>query len=170
MALVVEDGTGKPNANSYAGLTAANDYCTLRGITSWGLLTTGDKEAALINATDYLEATYRSAWKGYRVGPTQALSWPRYDVIVDDFPVNEASVPSAVSNACIELAVRAASGTLLADQGPKVIREKVDVLEVEYAEYSDSATHYTLVGRMLSPYLLSGSSEGSASVMRVVRS
>ena len=64
MALVVEDGSGLSGANSYATAAQADTYASDRGLSAW----TGDtatKEAALIRATDYLEATYREAWLGY---------------------------------------------------------------------------------------------------------
>ena len=56
MALIVEDGSGLSGANSYASTAQADTYASDRGLTAW----TGDtatKEAALIRATDYLEAT-----------------------------------------------------------------------------------------------------------------
>lgn len=168
MALVVEDGTGKADANSYASLATANEYATLRGLSSW-TGTDAEKEAALIRATDYMEATYREAWKGYRGSAEQALSWPRDSVEVDYFPVPADSVPSIVTVACIQLAARALTADLLADQTQRVKREKVDVLEVEYADGSDPATRYPFISRILAPYLIGGSNEGGGYSTRVVR-
>lgn len=169
MAFVVETGAGLSNANSYASVAAANAYYTERGNTSWGPLTTTAKEAALIKATDYLEAVYRSAWKGYRVGAAQALSWPRTGVIVDGFPVADNVVPNVVVNACIEMALRANDGELLADQGQRIVREKVDVIETEYAEYSDPTERYPSVSRALAPYLYSPTSDAGFSQVRIIR-
>ena len=169
MAIVVEDGSGKADANSYASVAIADDYFLLRGRNSWGALSTEAKEASLINATDYLEATYRNAWLGSRVSNTQALSWPRYDVLLDGFAIASNTVPPIVVSACMELALRASSEDLLTDTGAKVIRERVDVLEVEYSEYGSANTRYTFVERLLAP-LLASALGGSASVMAVVRS
>ena len=169
MAFVVETGAGLSNANSYASVSAADSYVADRGIAGWTALSTTIKQQSLVNATDYLEATYRSAWKGNRVSETQSLSWPRYNVIVDGFNFASNVVPLQVVNACIEMAIRASAGeTLLADQGQRVRREKIDVIEVEYQDYSDPTQRYPLVNRMVMPYLISASESGF-SVTRVIR-
>lgn len=165
MAFVVETGAGVPNANSYASVSAADGYVADRGIAGWSTLTTTVKEQALIKATDYLEATYRDAWKGNRITATQSLSWPRSNVIVDGFLMDANVVPLNVVNSCIEMALRAAGGeTLIADQGQRVKREKIDVIEVEYQDYSDPTQRYPFVNRLLSAYLLSSSDGGFAQV------
>lgn len=165
MAFVVETGAGSATANSFASTAAADAYVADRGVAGWAALATADKQAALVKATDYLEASYRASWDGFRVSGTQALSWPRSDVIVDEFPVAANIVPVAVVNACIEMALRAVAGTtLIEDQGQLVIREKVDVIETEYAPFSDPAVKYPFVSRMLAPYLLSSSGSGFAQV------
>jgi hypothetical protein len=169
MAFVVETGAGLSNANSYASVSAADSYVADRGITGWTALTETIKQQSLVKATDYLEATYRAAWKGNRVSETQSLSWPRYNVIVDGFNFPSNVVPTQVVNACIEMAIRASVGeTLLADQGQRVRREKIDVIEVEYQDYSDPTQRYPLVNRMVMPYLLSASESGFA-VVRPIR-
>lgn len=165
MAFVVETGAGLSNSNSYASVTAADEYVTDRGITGWTSLTSTVKQQALIKATDYLEATYRDAWKGDRVTETQALSWPRMSVYVDNFLMDANVIPKSVINACIEMALKSAAGeTLIADQSQRVKREKVDVIEVEYQDYSDPAQQYLFVNRMLSAYLLSSSNGNFATV------
>lgn len=169
MAFVVETGAGLSNANSLASVSAADTYVADRGIAGWTALSTPIKQQSLVNATDYLEATYRSAYKGNRVSETQSLSWPRYNVIVDGFNFPANVVPTLVINACIEMAIRASLGeTLLADQGQRVRREKIDVIEVEYQDYSDPTQRYPLVNRMVMPYLISASESGFA-VVRPLR-
>jgi hypothetical protein len=169
MAFVVETGAGVPNANSYASVSAADGYVADRGIAGWTSLSTPVKEQALIKATDYLEATYRDAWKGNRITATQTLSWPRSNVIVDGFLLAGNIVPTPVVNSCIEMALRSASGeTLIADQGQRVKREKIDVIEIEYQDYSDPTLRYPFVNRMLLPYLLS-SSDGNFAQVRINR-
>ena len=168
MAFVPETGAGLSNSNSYASVAQADSYFADRGNADWAALTTTEKQQALIKATDFLEATYRSAWKGYRVSATQALSWPRVDVVADGFPIPSSIVPLPVVYSCAELAIRSTTTTLLADQGQQVKREKVDVLEVEYQDYSDPTERYPAVNRLLLPFLLSTSASGFAQV-RVIR-
>lgn len=170
MAFVVETGAGLSNSNSYASVAAADSYVADRGISGWTALTQTVKEQSLIKATDYLEQTYREAWKGYRVKSTQALSWPREQVEVDTFPVPANSVPTAVAFACIEMALRASTGEdLIADLGQQIIRERVDVIETTYAEFGSQSARYPAVNRLVLPYLMSSTSDGGFTQARVVR-
>jgi len=170
MAFVVETGAGLSNSNSYASVASADSYFADRGEASWAALTTTAKEQALVKATDYLEQTYRQSWKGFRVLSTQALSWPRLEVVVDNFPVAANIVPTAVARACMEMAIRASAGEdLIADLGQQVIREKVDVIETTYAEFGSLSARYPAVNRLVLPYLSSSTSDGAFTQARVVR-
>ena len=170
MAFVVETGAGLSNSNSYSSVAAADSYFADRGVTAWAALTTTAKEQALIKATDYLEQTYRESWKGYRVTSTQSLSWPRSEVIVDTFPVPANIVPTPIAKACAEMALRASDGEdLIADLGQQIIREKVDVIETEYAEFGSLSARYPAVNRLVLPYLYSSTSDGGFTQARVVR-
>lgn len=169
MSLIVETGVGLPDANSYASVASADAYYSQRGNADWAALTTAAKESALILATDYLEATYTEAWKGERVSGTQALSWPRYDVIVDGYELISNALPIKLVHACIELALRANSGPLIVDQDQRVVREKVDVVEVEYAEFSDPTKRYPAVSRLLSSLLRGATADSGIGMARLVR-
>lgn len=71
---IVEDGTGKSDATSYATVDQYKQYWLNRGLT----ITDSDAliQGYLNIATDYLDLTYR--FLGCRVSSTQALEWPRY--------------------------------------------------------------------------------------------
>ena len=144
--MVVEDGTGLSNADSFVSVAYADTYFTTRGVTAWASLT--NKEALLIKATDYIEAVYSESWKGVTLNDTQSLSFPR---IIDDATV----YPDRLLKAVCELALKANSGDLLVDVEQRTIEEKVDVITVKYAEYSDQKTQYSMVYGLISPYLLS---------------
>ena len=66
MSLIVEDGTGKSNAESYISVADADTYHSNRDNTDWAALTTAEKERLLRIATDYMVAVYRLRWDGYR--------------------------------------------------------------------------------------------------------
>ena len=144
--MVVEDGTGLSNADSFVSVAYADTYFTTRGVSAWASLT--NKEALLIKATDYIEAVYSEAWKGVTLNDTQSLSFPR---IIDDATV----YPDRLLKAVCELALKANDGDLLVDVEQRTIEEKVDVITVKYAEYSDQKTQYSMVYGLISPYLLS---------------
>ena len=144
--MVVEDGTGLSNADSFVSVAYADTYFSTRGVSAWASLT--NKEALLIKATDYIEAVYSESWKGVTLNDTQSLSFPR---IIDDATVYHDRLLKAVC----ELALKANDGDLLVDVEQRTIEEKVDVITVKYAEYSDQKTQYSMVYGLISPYLLS---------------
>jgi len=142
-------------------LTTNESYCTVafadtwhsnRGNATWAALTTAQKEQCLRKATDYLEQAY--TWTGYRVASTQPLSFPRHGIWIDGYTIPSDSVPVAIQNACAELAVKASQSELSADLTKNVIREKVDVIEVEYSEHSPQWTRYRAIDNMLRGYTL----------------
>jgi hypothetical protein len=166
MALIVEDGSGLSNAESYCSVAFADNYFSNLGITAWASVT--NKEAALRAATEYMLQTYRSSWKGRRTVYTQSLDWPRVGVVIDRFIyVKSNIVPVEIQKACAELALKSTIQTLLPDQSQQTIREKVGQLEVEYQPGSNATPKYFAINSILSPFLESSSSGAMARVVRV---
>ena len=157
MALIVEDGTGLANSESYCSVAYADTRHANLGNTAWAALATADKEAALRRATNYMLQVYRQRWTGYRVKitPMQALDWPRYGVEVDHFPVHFDIVPADIANACADLALKADAGDLAPDLQQGVIREKTGPIETEYNRGTPQYTRYRAIEMMLAPYLTS---------------
>lgn len=165
MALIVEDGTGRSDAESYASVAEADTYHTNRGNAAWTALNTTAKEQALRKATDYMVQTYRERWRGRRVKQTQTLDWPRVGVVLDEaqmpypgvygfFQVDYTIVPPEVKNACSELALRASTGTLLDDIAPEVAAETVGPISVTYQPGAKQTTTYPAVDRIVNPFLV----------------
>lgn len=164
MTLVVEDGTGKADAESYASVADADTYWTARSGTAWAALTTGAKEAALRQATEYLDAVYAGRWKGDRGSAAQALSWPRTGVVVDGYALASDTLPVALARATFELAVRASAVELLADQSAQVKSEQVGPIAVTYADGARQSVRYAFVDALLASLL-----DVSAGRVKVVR-
>ena len=168
MALEVEDGTGKSTAESYISVADASTYHTARGNAAWAALASDTvREQCLRKATDYMEQVYRSRWQGCRVGETQALSWPRYDVEVEGYAIDSDVVPDAVKRACAELALRASAADLNPDLTQGVLSEQVGSISVTYDKASPQFTRYRAIDALLSPYLKAG---GGGCSMGVIRS
>lgn len=162
MALVVETGTGSATADSYISLTDAATRHTNLGNTAWAALASDTvREQYLRRATEYLEGAYRKRWYGYRKTDTQALSWPRTGAYKDDYLVPDTIVPAEVKNACADLALKAATVTLAEDLGQAVVKEKIDVIEIEYDKNAPAYTQYRSIDMMLAVYLKAG---GKASI------
>ena len=161
MAFLVEDGTGLPLANSFASVDEADDYYFDRGDTTWTDADTLVKEAKLLQATQYLEATYR--WKGGAATAGQGLAWPRNGVSDEDgYSIASNIVPSEVKDATIILAREAQAISLLPSQerGGRVTRlkTKLDVIEKEtvWSEGASAGRQFPLIDG-----LLAGLIEGS---------
>lgn len=145
--LVVEDGTGLSNADSYIDVAFADAYFLKRGIAQWATLT--NKESLIIRSMDYIENNY--SYKGEKLVSTQALQFPR---LID----GETVFPIALKNAVCELALKSNDEDLLADTDKTTIREKVGDLEIEYDPNQDNIKSFNYVNKLLAPYLVSISS------------
>jgi hypothetical protein len=97
MAIVVEDGTGLPNAQVMTSVAEANAYFAARGEPQPVVAT---MEAALGRGWQYIENAYRGRWKGRNVYELQTLAWPRRGVIDEEgFEIQPNIVPKLVKSA-----------------------------------------------------------------------
>lgn len=137
MALIIEDGTGLPDADSYVSAVDCTTYHARRGNAKWGAATEADQEAALIRAVQYLDAHY--LWKGTKLVSDQGLAWPR----------DAAGVPRQVRDAQCELALRALSGPLVRDSDGRVVTAKtIGPIKTEYG-LTGSGQTYGIIDAML---------------------
>lgn len=106
-AFLVEDGTGLAAATSYVSEAYADDYLG----SSWAA-DTAAKEAALMAATEYVDARWGTKFKSYPLVETQALEFPRtklynrYGVEIED------PLPDDFLKAVTLYAQESANGTL----------------------------------------------------------
>jgi hypothetical protein len=168
MALIVEDGSGKSDADSYLSVADADTYHTNHsGSTDWSGAATAVKEKSLRLATQYLNIRFNGLWKGYKATDLQALAWPR--VLADKEDVYDAayydseSLPIVLENATAELALRVVQGdTLYADiSKPGTIKRKrvktgpIET-ETEYAGGYNQVKKYPLIEGLIKPLISIG--------------
>ena len=158
MAIIVEDGTGLPNAESYVSVSDATAYLTAMGDAEFASAPLDDQEAALRRATQYLDTRY--TFIGAPLTDTQALQWPRSGAPV--WPVR------GLVAACCELAGRALGGALWVEQADaQITRETVGPITVEYANgQNDGQVRFAIVDGLLRG-LVSGA--GSRLTLRLER-
>ncbi len=162
MALIVEDGTGKDDAESYAAIAEIDAYWANRAhrteSATWTAASTANKESVAREATQYIDGVYGSRFRGHRSGQGQTLEWPRIEAEdAQGYPLPD--LPKQLKDAVAELAVRALSAVLDVDQvrGGRVKRNKVDgAVEQEFFEDAPSGTEYKIVIGILGPILSSG--------------
>ena len=142
--MIVEDGTGKTDANSYVDVTFADDYFSARGVTAWSTLTTTVKEQLLIKATDFIDNIFQ--WNGKKQFDTQALRFPRVN-IKDYEGLDITGVPVCLKQAVCDAAMLSNSGELFqtSEANGDVVSEKIGELSFTYAKSSkETVTSSTL--------------------------
>jgi len=155
MALIVEDGTGLVDAESYVSVVDCGTYCTAHGLSAW-TGTDAVKESALRNATQYIDTNYSFRYDKTYVD--QALEFPRYYWEWDDPVMNR------VRAACCELAVKALSGSLYTDvAAQQTIKVKVGPIEKTTTPSASGQVNYKQVDSLLKGVILGG---GSVAVIR----
>lgn len=142
---VVEDGTGKTDANSYATIGYADAYHKSFGRSEWAELDEEVKKSRLVIATRYIDGTY--PWKGTRKYRDQRLAFPRVEVYDHDgFAVE--GIPESLVMAVCEAAFLAMSGNslfLTRDANGQVKREAVEnAVEVEYYQREESGEYVSI--------------------------
>jgi len=155
MALTVEDGTIVSGADSYVTLAEYQEYGAARG---WTLGDAdADDEKNLRRGFDAINRKWE--YIGEKVDPIyQQPAFPRY-IIKDRFeyvvPANE--IPWQVKDAQCELAYLIQGGLDLFETfSGAVKREKIDVIEVEYAGGGQGMSRAIAVEGLLRPFLSAG--------------
>ena len=145
MALIVEDGTGKPDAESLASVAFADAYHAGRGNAAWAATDAEVKEQLLRKATDYIVSMYAGSWAGLELVAGQALPFPRspWGLVV----------PVPIQQACAELALIAKTTPLMPNVTRGKKRVKVGPLEVEYDGNAATSTKFVAASLRIGPFL-----------------
>lgn len=170
MALVVEDGTGKTNSNSYIAIADADAYFADRNNAIWAALDNTTKTGYIILAADYMLQRYRLAWNGLRFTSTQAMDWPRAYAVKPDivggygivpFYYDFNAIPVEVKNAQILLAVKLINGELAPDitKDDNPLSVKIGSIAIEYRPYASPITLFRNVDMLLEPLLIASGAQ-----------
>jgi len=154
MAIVVEDGTGVANANSYVSVANATAYLNSFYFSTdiatqiWGNALEADQEVALMRASRDIDAIYGPNYLSTVLTTTQGLLFPRqpfyqyntqpyyapsfdgYWYVVSNINVLITGVPQGLANAVAEMAVILLGGydaTGPADRSGDVKIEKLQI-------------------------------------------
>jgi hypothetical protein len=147
MALIIEDGTGKVDAQSYAEVATLETYAALYGVT---LAAADDaaKEVLLVKAMLFIES---QSFKGMKSTQAQALQYPRYNVCIDGYLISNDVIPNILINAQCETAISIDTGTDPMDDISRVVtREKIGALEFEYQKGGRVTTYIQKAESLLS--------------------
>ncbi|UNK39375.1 hypothetical protein MNR02_06620 [Shinella sp. H4-D48] len=171
MALIVEDGTGLANAESYASVAEFKAYAGKVGYDyTTPAYSDTQVEQALRRATTWIDARYGPLFQGRWATTTQRLEWPRSGVVYRCNGIASDEIPEKLKDALCEAAWRelidpsSLSPDAAVDQ---IKRDKVGDAETEFRA-SSSGSHPVV---FIVHDLLSGLTKGRASayVGRAVR-
>lgn len=136
MALIVEDGTGLPNANTFVSRADYIAWAALRGVT---IANTDAADVDLIKAVDYI---LTKCWNGTPTNDTQALPFPRhYENFDGTLAYPDDAVPAGIIAGQLWAALAIRQGVDLmpvSAGGAGIKREKIGPIETEY----DTAQSY----------------------------
>jgi len=136
MALVIEDGSGKADAQSYASEAELAAYAQERGIT-----VAGTDTELLIQAMDYIET---KNFIGDKNTKEQALQWPRINAITDGFYIDTDEIPLSLIDSQIEVALSIDGGVNpMSSETRETKKERVGEIEVEYMDGARPSTYLT---------------------------
>ena len=134
-------------SNSYITLAEADSIAQNQIFaTAWAGTSEDDRTVALITSTRWLETLN---YRGRRCEATQRLKWPRKDAECDSVESDCSSIPYAIQETEVILAYQYikspdsfpdSGGGTQPPIGTYVKRQKLDVLEIEYDEFSNAVS------------------------------
>lgn len=172
MALIVETGSGRADADAFVTVAFVDAYFDARGTATW----TGDttpKEQAIKRATAFLSNAFN--WQGVRTqGRNQALSWPRSGVQDrDGDDVQPDEIPIELQQATAEVALREliTPGSMTPDYTPskRIAKVSLGPMDVTYDMSQTDASAVRIIMHVVADLVgqFTGSS-GSTSLTGVV--
>jgi hypothetical protein len=161
--MIVEDGTGVTNSNSYVSLVDADAYHLLYDNTNWA----GDntlKETALILATQAVDLLYGDRYQSLKYDSGSNLLWPRYPFVDTYGNLHQNSIPQVLKNAVCEIALMHLNGDDIVplyntdsslSENTVIIGELEFVSKYRSAIESETYSGYHKIELFLKPILMS---------------
>jgi len=151
MTLIVEDGTGRSDAEAYASVAAFKTSCDNLGRSYVGITDAVIEQKLRIGAL-FIDTSAR--YKGARLVSTQAREFPRSG-LYDWSGIEVTGLPARVALANIELAFKALTDDLMPDldRGGKIQSESVGPISVTYAADAPAGRAYTMAQNLLGQYV-----------------
>ena len=150
---VVEDGTGKSDATSYATVAQYKQYWKNRGVDRDATYTDSEIKGRLNLATEYLDTTYQ--FKSIKNDEDNALEWPRIGFCdQNDFWIDSTDIPQRLIDATCYLADKATDDNL---NGISTNARSISYGPVSKSFAGDSSTkNYKAVDKLLKWLVVQG--------------
>ena len=168
MSLIIETGAIVPNADSFISYEDALDEAALLGLPM--SCTQGEVEQELRSAYRWIIAEYEQLFQGSRVSKEQTGSFPRNDVYVFGFSIDNDEIPTDLIYAQIAAASDMSTGgnPYQATDGKEVQSEAVSSLKTSYFQSGNDGSETTLTQayKYIKPLLSSNSDSNQFAVNR----
>lgn len=153
MSIIVEDGSGISNANSYVSLVDARGVLNLLGQDLNANDTTAEQE--ILNGMNYIES-FRERYQGLKTNNNQSLQWPRLGVLIDNVPIDSDVIPQDLINGQVFAAYEFSQGNVLqptVDGRSRASAEVVNAVKVSYFDTGsiDGLSIYVRINDSLNP-------------------
>lgn len=149
MALIIEDGTGKTDSDTYASEAELAAYALKRGVTI-----TGTDTQLLTKALDHLE---QQIFKGTKASKEQALQWPRFDVVIDTYWIDSDEIPLLLKESQMEFALSIDGGVDPSSTVERAIKsETVGQLSTTYMDAASDTQFIVAAEQKLTKLLRAG--------------
>lgn len=160
ITLIVEDGTGVANANTYVDDTTLIAFASDRGVT----MNSTQAKAALIRAMDYLETL---SYNGMKYESAQSLQFPRSYLYLDGYLIDNDVIPNDLKKAQMLLAIEIFNGN---DPSAPITRTvegvKVGPIDIKYSANAALTTMTPAVSNVLRKLLGNGGDGFEIDVIR----
>ena len=153
MTLIIEDGQGLPDANSYIDELDAVNFLPSFHMEDWRKMKTKEKFDRLILASRFIDTAFR--WVGTQKTLEQGLQWPRENVRFQNHGISSDTVPKVIKRASLMALV------IISEQGMEVFqlntgvqikKEKMAVMEIEFfqqTENKECKSEYDAINNLL---------------------
>lgn len=135
---------------TYATPAQANEYWLARDYTDWAQASETARTAALIRATEWIDANF--TFIGQPAANDQVLAWPRIRAVDRDGRWRDSTeVPREVINATCWLAREALTGEIdpALDRGGEISAVKAGSVEVRWGDRAPGGKNFRHVTKML---------------------
>lgn len=165
--LIVEDGTGLPDADSYITIDEFKTYAASYGI-DISAYDDAKIETSCRVGTMWVDTAYR--YKGTKLNAMQALEFPRNGCTDwSGYPV--VGVPARVKQATAYMTAQANAGPIYTDvdHGGMIKSEAVGPISVTYMDGAPSQKTYTTANNLLAPYVWETTADAQTSTKGLPR-
>lgn len=153
MALILEDGTGRADAQSFVSIATIADWASARGLTFSGSDTVKEQNAQ--KAFDYLRNARRfRKWRGTLLSALQRGPYPRTGVVLPDGSVlPDGVIPWQLTDAQCALAVMSSGGVALqgsiANGGAALVSKTIGPISKTFAQPQPGGGPFSLAAETI---------------------